>query len=284
MSVKIKSTKRQKREAVIPFDGEENFVVPRKGGFGQPDNENFVMVAGSVSGTIVGDTPRTPVGDGGSMPTDDGSGNPPPPPPPPPPMDVPIKETPSDAPTKIDIPYQDFASYTCDQLKGYLSILDGYKKVIQPFPAQLPRYNAEIANVNAAMTTACDVKVVMPEFPDFNTMSCNQLESFIKEKEAFLSVTRFTTPQIAEAHNNALATAKSLFTTKCPIVTVGGGSGGVLITPLGGGIGFPPIGGGGGGGGEEPTTTPPPTEKKNNWWWILLVIGGVYLLTRKKGK
>ena len=45
MSVKIKSKKHLKREQVIPFSGEENFVVPRKGGFGMSDNEDYISVA-----------------------------------------------------------------------------------------------------------------------------------------------------------------------------------------------------------------------------------------------
>lgn len=35
----------------MPFDGEENFVVPKKGGFGQADNDKYVMVTGRVSTT-----------------------------------------------------------------------------------------------------------------------------------------------------------------------------------------------------------------------------------------
>ena len=45
MSVNIKSKKHLKREQVIPFSGEENFVVPRKGGFGMSDNEDYISVA-----------------------------------------------------------------------------------------------------------------------------------------------------------------------------------------------------------------------------------------------
>lgn len=45
MSVKIKSRKQLKREQVIPFSGEENFVVPRKGGYGMSDNEDYITIA-----------------------------------------------------------------------------------------------------------------------------------------------------------------------------------------------------------------------------------------------
>jgi hypothetical protein len=40
----------KKREIVIPFDGEENFVVPKRGGFGQPDMEGYVMASGRSTG------------------------------------------------------------------------------------------------------------------------------------------------------------------------------------------------------------------------------------------
>jgi hypothetical protein len=46
MANTIKSTKRTKREMVIPFEGEEMFVVPKKGGFGQPDMDGYVMAVG----------------------------------------------------------------------------------------------------------------------------------------------------------------------------------------------------------------------------------------------
>ena len=45
MSIKIKSKKQLKREQVIPFSGEENFIVPRKGGYGMSDNEDYITVA-----------------------------------------------------------------------------------------------------------------------------------------------------------------------------------------------------------------------------------------------
>lgn len=45
MAIKIKSKKQLKREQVIPFSGEENFIVPRKGGYGMSDNEDYITVA-----------------------------------------------------------------------------------------------------------------------------------------------------------------------------------------------------------------------------------------------
>jgi hypothetical protein len=45
MSIKIKSKKHLKREHVIPFSGEENFIVPRKGGYGMSDNEDYITIA-----------------------------------------------------------------------------------------------------------------------------------------------------------------------------------------------------------------------------------------------
>ena len=45
MATRKTSTRMLKREKVVPFVGEENFVVPKRGGFGQPDIEGYVMVA-----------------------------------------------------------------------------------------------------------------------------------------------------------------------------------------------------------------------------------------------
>ena len=54
-----KSVRPRKREQVVPFVGEENFIVPKKGGFGQPDNEHYVMVAGGTVTTSDNPTDTT---------------------------------------------------------------------------------------------------------------------------------------------------------------------------------------------------------------------------------
>jgi len=55
MSVTIKGNRRVKREMVIPFEGEEMLVVPKRKGFGQPDMEGYVMATG-VNSTLGGST------------------------------------------------------------------------------------------------------------------------------------------------------------------------------------------------------------------------------------
>lgn len=60
MSVTIKGNKRVKREIVVPFEGEEMFVVPKRKGFGQPDMEGYVMAVGTTSSTLEGSTLGSP--------------------------------------------------------------------------------------------------------------------------------------------------------------------------------------------------------------------------------
>ena len=174
----------------------------------------------------------------------------------------------------------------CEELKKYLGQLESF--VSQPIP-DLPRLLVEVNAVKEKANSVCRTKQdPIPSFPDFSTLSCKDLDAFIKETQTLVATSTFSNVSIAEAYNEALRTAKNLYTAKCPVVTIQGGDGGVIITPIGqGGLGFPPRGGGGGGVGgggedEDTTTTEPKATGKNNFWWILLVIGGVILLTRKK--
>ena len=52
MKVQIKSPRANKRKIVVPFSGEENFIVPKQGGFGQPDNEEWISVESQYANLI----------------------------------------------------------------------------------------------------------------------------------------------------------------------------------------------------------------------------------------
>ena len=210
----VKKTK--KREGVIPFSGEENFVVPKRGGFGQIDNENYFMIAGGSDNVVKGVTDSIPTGT----------------------IDTPpiiAVDNPILIPTK-------------------LPPID-YSPPLIPIKPDLPPNPIDL-----------------PTFPVFSSLSCIQLEAFIKETELLLSTSKFSNVAIGEAYNNAIQVAKGLFTTKCPIVTVtsggGMGSGGGKLDTSSSGLDS-------GGISEK-------GKRKNYYLLILAVIAGIFLLTRKK--
>ena len=246
--------KQHRREVVIPFVGEEKFVVPKKGGFGQPDNEHYVMVSGdvpSVSKIDMTPSPPVPPPTGGIFDTGGGGVLQPPP-----------------LPVLPAIPvYKDFPSMSCSEKNDYLNYLQTFTDLAGN--TSLPenqRFMTEMANLKADITTKCSpVVVTLPNFPNWELLDCSTLKSEIARIEGTMATSKFSA-EVANAYNNALAIAKPLYNTKCPInpITIGGGGGGGL--------------------GEAPTdtTTPVATKKSYTWLWILLAIGGAYFLTRKK--
>jgi hypothetical protein len=136
----------------------------------------------------------------------------------------------------------------------------------------------------------------IPEFPNLSNMNCTDLNSEVVRLTAIMAVSRFP-PNVGNAYNNQLATAKTLYTTKCPIKNLDNKE--LILTPIGG-IVTPPIGGGGGGigggigggfgggGGMAPEEELPqeeiaPEESGSGKGILLLlaIIGGLYFLTRK---
>ena len=211
----VKKTK--KREGVIPFSGEENFVVPKRGGFGQIDNENYFMIAGGSETVVKGVTDSIPTG---------------------------IVDTPP------------------------IIALDNPILI----PTKLPPIDIDYSPPLIPIKPDLPPNLDLPTFPVFSSLSCIELEAFIKETELLLSTSKFSNVAIGEAYNNAVQVAKGLFTTKCPIVTVTSGGG---MGSGGGGLDTSGSGLDSGGISEK-------GKRKNYYLLILAVIAGIFLLTRKK--
>ena len=296
MGVNVKSKKHLKREVVIPFEGEEGFVVPKKGGFGQPDNEDYVMLVTDTNSpvpiyqqapVIQSETNATPISTGTMsnqptvvIPTTTSA--------------EPNTTTPTPTPTPIVIQfnYQVYAAFDCNQIKDYYAALLAYSPNLSNAPReQVDRYNVEITGVKLAMNKACVVSAVdevTPSFPKWDSLDCATLEKEIMKLEGAMAVIKPSELKTVELYNNELASAKTIFITKCniktppppppplgiPIIPIG-------IAPIGGGFG----GGGGGGSQEEGQGTAPIEAKKDNydWFWLLLGAGFVYYIY-KKGK
>jgi len=295
----MQKIKVKKRIAVIPFDGEENFIVPKKGGFGQPDNEHFVMVAGA--NVPAPDTPNDPSNTGQNG------------------MGVPIgqPQEPIYTPTNTST-----AETTC--INGGGTWVNGACVNNQPAPAtpqqlcvapnmwvngqclqggieQSPAELTCIANggswsggyngtciASTRPKPLIDAPVVdtLPTFPVWSALDCTTLKDKIAEYNAILSTSKFS-QTVIEAYNTEIAKAQAIYNTKCyvtppapapapapiTILPVGGGGGGIF-------------GGGGGGFGEPPSdeVAPPVEEEKSNLG-LYLILGGLallYFLTRKK--
>lgn len=259
--VKVKSTKVLKREKVVPFDGEENFVVPKKGGFGQPDMEGYVMVnaAGSALAAPL-DAPQT------SSPS----------------TDTPMSTTATQstgivgaaitpeapAPTATPITFQ----------QGTTGV--GVQQPPPPPTAPTTQYAPSGTQPQLTPMEAPTTPTI-PSFPSIVTMSCDELKGHIATLESTMATSKFTQP-VADAYNAQLASAKSLYTTKCPITTTPTPP--PPPAPIIGSI----FGGGGGGGlGEPPAEEEAPVqeEKKSGSGGLLLIlaiVAGVYFLVRKK--
>ena len=298
MSIKIKSNKRTQRRAVIPFDGEEQFVVPKKGGFGQPDMEGYVMVAGS-STIATSDNPiESPSSSGVSTSTS---------------LPVLSTDTPprstststsgsttlegGNAPTQAEIDCTTsggiYSNGACSCPSG-TALVRG--KCIAITQADMPPPVAQTDCVNSGGTYAnnvctcpsgfslvnskCTANVVnLPDLPDFSTMDCANLNIWKDKINNILATSRLV-PEVISAYNNALATINATITNKCS--TSGGGA--IIVAPIGGGgIGGGGFGGGGGGFGEEPQPIEAIEEKKGSNLWIILLLAGVglYFLTKK---
>jgi hypothetical protein len=133
----------------------------------------------------------------------------------------------------------------------------------------------------------------MPTFPDFSSMTCEQLDAAIRSYKAWLSLPTFApnNPAVVQAYNDAITKASIIYNSKgCATGSGGGGGNGnppkldpIVIVPTsvtdhaaaaastvpGASGGIP--GGGGGDGGSSPAA------KKNKFPW-LWVIGGAAVL------
>jgi hypothetical protein len=269
----------KKREAVIPFDGEENFVVPKRGGFGQPDNENYVMVAGANV-----PAPDLPTNDGsntGTSGTGIAIGEPQQP------ILTGTRETtitPAEPTPTIPAPLtpQQICVANGDSWINGRCI----PKVVADEPS--PAETTCIANGGAWIDGACvissspkdNVVTNLPNFPVWSSLDCVTLKDKIAEYNAILSTSKFA-QNIVDAYNTEIAKAQGIYNGKCNVTPPAPAS--IVLPPIGGGGIFG--GGGGGGFGEPPIDEVAPIEDEKNNMGIYLIIGGIaliYFLTRKK--
>jgi hypothetical protein len=148
-----------------------------------------------------------------------------------------------------------------------------------------PRGTTNTTIINPTEISTAVLVESLPTFPDFNTLTCDGLNAEISRITNIVSTTRFADSNIANLYNNALSSAKNVYTSKCnsSATNVSVKTETQLPSPIGGGG----IGGGGGLGlGEEPTDETgavAETPKTNyNWLIVLLLLGsGIYMLRKK---
>jgi hypothetical protein len=299
----------KKREVVIPFDGEENFVVPKRGGFGQPDNENYAMAVGI--NTPIKDIPNDPTNTGISGTTN---------------TNTTINTTPptSDETTPSPAPLTPQQLCVANGDTWVNGVCQPKAVVDEPSPAQttcianggtwvngacVTTTNPKIlaTTTTPTTTTVADAPVVdtLPNFPVWSSLDCTTLRDKITEYNAILSTSRFT-QEIINAYNTEIAKAQFLYNTKCnvtppaPAPSPSPAPAPITILPVNSGIGIGSGSGSSGSGGsrgggsgfgkppsddESKSTTTKIEGKKKNYWGIILIIGGIgllYLLTRKK--
>jgi hypothetical protein len=283
MATKIKSTKMLKREQVVPFDGEENFVVPKKGGFGQPDNENYVMVQSKDANFSYLTAPTT-------------TGNTPPPPTTTIPQTIESGTTTSTtSPTQTQTtttttPPVETTPAPTTQVIPTPTTTTTITPIAETLPPEKSQAQIDCEAKGGTYTKSGCSLPALPTFPDWSTLDCATLSTQIASLQSTMATSRFANSTIADAYNTALATAQSTYATKCPITNtnVNVSVTTPTTTPIvsGGGI----FGGGGGGGiGEPPTDEVPQTTEEapktsgKTWFVLLAIVGGLYFLTRKRG-
>jgi hypothetical protein len=269
MATKTKSTKLQKREAVVPFVGEEQFVVPRPKGFGQPDMEGYVMVAGTA--TI--DVPNTPTSTGVELPTSTQTTT-----------STQIPVTSSGNPITTNTSTNPPTTTPTDTTTSTLPPLSTTTPPVQSDETILAQQNCTASGgawINGVCVNNPSPKTnvtTLPNFPVWDSLDCATLKSKIAEYNATLSTSRFA-QNIVDAYNTEIAKAQAIYNTKCNIAPPTP----TILLPTGGIFGG---GGGGGGFGAPPSDEAPPIQEavdnKKGIFIILAIIGAVYFLTRKK--
>jgi hypothetical protein len=334
MKVTIKSPRANKRKLVVPFAGEENFIVPKQGGFGQPDHEEYISIDNKYANATAPirtnsptNQPSTQIGTGigsstlesgnststsspnqnntGIGTTSGGGGNTNPNPTP----------TPEESCTANGgMWYNNMCNYpintgdggtgggtgggTLECPSGQELVNGVCRNIICPIGQELvngvctpiatppPTCPSGQTLVNGVCKPIVEESTTpTPTFPDFSTLDCSALQSEISRIQLIISAGGLTT-DLANAYNNALATAKNTYTSKCN--TPSSSSSPIIIAPipapaLGGGFGG---GIGGGGFGEPPADETNITEQTTtqsgglSWFWIVAILGGIYFLTK----
>jgi len=300
----------KKREVVIPFEGEEMFVVPKRKGFGQPDMEGYVMATGGRTTGIETDTsnptletttsttPTIQTGNTGvSIPTGSSADVPPP-------SGTTSTTSTSDGTGTLGGSSPTSSGTNAGDVPTGSQTSAGSTTITNPSTQPETGINSPIqtgagtggtiiGGVTGAgqqtetVTTNTDTEI--PLFPDLSTMNCTQLASEITRLSGKIATSVFPI-NIANAYNNQITLAKSIETTKCnrtlpnePLIITPPAPAPIIIPSIGGGIFGGGIGGGGGFG-EPPIDEAPIVEEKNNMG-IYLIVGGIaliYFLTRKK--
>jgi hypothetical protein len=203
----------KKREVVIPFEGEEMFIVPKRGGFGQPDNENYVMAVGKTppTSTTPQDLPNDPANTGTSGTTNTNTNT--------------TTTPPINDETTPPTPPPATAEQMCASSGG--TYVNGVcqPRVVADEPS--PAETTCIANGGLYQNGVCitsnspkpPVVTNLPNFPVWSSLDCTTLKDKIAEYNAILSTSTFT-QEIVNAYNTEIAKAQFIFNTKLPPFTI----------------------------------------------------------------
>lgn len=288
---------RNRKKAVMAFPEEENFVVPKKGGYGTPDSIYLNVAAQDTANqNLPPDITKT--GNAGDAPV------------PPPVGEPPI--TPDGVKTTLAPPLPTVAevqAYNCDKLSLKMAELQSNSSLYlgSGDSVLITQYNQIFELVNALQQQKCSVAPPPPpppqsdptySFPSWSSLSCDQAKAETEKLRVFINQTAWVDPAnrekaLLELETGLQAMTKACAVTPPPPTPIGTISGGVTepVVPV-----VPisqltntmakfgsPLGGGGGGGGASASTT---TAKKDDYWWLWLLLAGglLYLATRKKKK
>lgn len=292
MKVTIKSPRANKRKIVVPFAGEENFIVPMQGGFGQPDHEEYISVDNKYANLTApirtnspSNEPTTQTGTGLGTGTIE-SGN----------TNTTYTPTPTTT-TQTNTPATttDTTTITPELTNPVSNTPTPSGTVSNETITNPPLTDGTLGSGTSTSGTttpprtssgvANESVTPLPTFPNYSTLDCSALASEISKLQIFINGNTIGDISTANAYNDALASAKSYQTSKCsatqpspsPIIIAP-----IPATPIGGGFG----GGAGGGFGEPPADETNITEQTTtesgglSWFWIAVGLTGLYFLTK----
>ena len=283
MKVTIKSPRANKRKIVVPFSGEENFIVPMQGGYGQPDHEEYISVDNQYANLIAPIRTNSPSNE---PTTQTGTG-----------LGTPSIESGNTTTTHTSTPTTTTETSTPATTTDTTTITPELTNPVSNTPTPRGTVSNETITptlVDTGITTpprtssgvANESVNPLPTFPDYSTLDCSALASEISKLQIFINGNTIGDIATANAYNNALASAKNYQTSKCSATPPSPSPSPIIIAPvpapsLGGGFG----GGAGGGFGEPPADEITQTEqpKQNgglSWFWIAVALGGIYFLTK----
>jgi hypothetical protein len=315
MAVIHRANRKLRKEVVIPFEGEHNFIVPQ-----------YVNAAGKDATTIVNESPTsssTPRPSTSTIPPSAGITTTPP---------IVVIETPQTsnpegyqqgeiqptgggrpiAPTPIESPIAQPNVTTPPPIPSTVAVptttpVEIYEQgEIQPTggrPIEPPRIDNP--NTNTPTPPVYNASNYFP-VKDYANMSCDAITSYLTEL-INVDSTGWDGINAARAlgdYNRTLSSVRTAKDTACRVIVpptpptpvVPSPAAPVVPSPAATEVTstttitppFSPVFGGGGGGGglgEQPQEQAPVVEehkKDNSWLWILAVIGGIYFLTKKK--